>query len=126
MKSYSAAVSNVMFISTVLFLVLIVVHHVICGFVEWLFIRLDLKADVLEALLEFQKKTIITMFGGYAALMVFLIVLFVMIVTGKTDLPWWCCIFNTLVFVLAMAPTKIPAKGNIAGALMYIGLLIMV
>ena len=109
-----------------LFLVLIVVHHVICGFVEWLFIRLDLKADVLEALLEFQKKTIITMFGGYAALMVFLIVLFVMIVTGKTDLPWWCCIFNTLVFVLAMAPTKLPAKGNIAGALMYIGLLIMV
>ena len=44
MKSYSAAASNVMFISTVLFLVLIVVHHVICGFVEWLFIRLDLKA----------------------------------------------------------------------------------
>ena len=126
MKSYSAAAANVMFISTVLFLVLIVVHHVICGFVEWLFIRLDLKADVLEALLEFQKKTIITMFGGYAALMVFLIVLFVMIVTGKTDLPWWCCIFNTLVFVLAVAPTKIPAKGNIAGALMYIGFLIMV
>ena len=31
-----------------------------------------------------------------------------------------------LVFVLAMAPTKLPAKGNIAGALMYIGLLIMV
>ena len=83
------------------------------------------KSSLRTMVLKNGGSSIIAMFLA-SALMVFLIVLFVMIVTGKTDLPWWCCIFNTLVFVLAMAPTKIPAKGNIAGALMYIGLLIMV
>ena len=72
------------------------------------------------------KKTISTMFVGYAGLLVFLMTLFVMIVLGKTDLPVWGCICNTLVFMLAMLPTKLPAKGNIAGALMYLGLLFLI
>ena len=59
-------------------------------------------------------------------LLVFLLTLFVMIVSCKTDLPVWGCICNTLVFMLAMLPTKLPAKGNIAGALMYLGLLFLI
>lgn len=34
-------------------------------------------------------------------------------------------IFNTLIFMLVLSPTKLPAKGNIAGAAMYLGLLIV-
>jgi hypothetical protein len=45
-----------------------------------------------------------------------------MVVTGNTSLPRWACIFNTLPAFLLLAPTKIPAKGNIANAFMFIGL----
>ena len=125
MKEFSPLASNIMLIASVIFLVFIVVHHVICGIVEWLFIRMDRKPESLEAALDLQKKTIVTMFVGYAALLVFVVTLFVMIVSGKTGLPAWGCVFNTAVFMLPLAATKLPAKGNIAGALMFIGLLIM-
>jgi hypothetical protein len=125
-KEYSALASNIMLISSVIFLVFIVVHHVICGIVEWLFIRMDLKPESLEAALDLQKKTIVTMFVGYAALLVFVLTLFVMIVSGKTSIPAWGCVFNTAVFMLPLAATKLPAKGNIAGSLMFIGLLILI
>ena len=65
------------------------------------------------------------MIVGYLALIVFLGCLFFAVVTGQTDLPQWCCIFNTLIFMLLIL-TKLPAKGNIAGAAMFLGLLIMI
>lgn len=126
MKDYSTVASNMMFISAVLFLIPIVTHHVFCGVVEWVYIRLGCKEEVLKAVLELQKKTISTMIVGYLALLIFLVTLFVMIVTGKTSLPVWGCLFNTLVFMIAMLPTKLPAKGNIAGTLMYLGLLFLI
>ena len=125
MKEFSPLASNIMLIASVIFLVFIVVHHVICGIVEWLFIRMDRKPESLEAALDLQKKTIVTMFVGYAALMVFVVTLFVTVVSGKTSIPAWGCVFNTALFMLPLAFTKLPAKGNIAGALMFIGLLIM-
>lgn len=125
MKEFSPLASNIMLIASVAFLVFIVVHHVICGIVEWLFIRMDRKPESLEAALDLQKKTIVTMFVGYAALLVFVVTLFVAVVSGKTSIPAWGCVFNTAVFMLPLAFTKLPAKGNIAGALMFIGLLIM-
>lgn len=126
MKEFSPLASNIMLIASVIFLVFIVVHHVICGIVEWLFIRMDRKPESLEAALDLQKKTIVTMFVGYAALLVFVVTLFVMIVSGKTSIPAWGCIFNTALFMLPLAFTKLPAKGNIAGALMFVGLLILI
>lgn len=44
-----------------------------------------------------------------------------MVVTGKTYIPRWACVFNTLPVFLILAPTKIPAKGNIANAFMFLG-----
>ena len=63
---------------------------------------------------------------GYLGLAAFMITLFVMIVMGKTSLPVWACVFNTLAAMIVLAPTKLPAKGNIAGAVMYLGLLILI
>ena len=49
----------------------------------------------------------------------------IMKVTGKTALPRWACVFNTLPAFLILAPTKIPAKGNIANAFMFLGLAVL-
>ena len=122
MEEFSKAASVIMYISAVVFLISIVVHHVVCGFVEWLYIRLDRTDEVRAAVLEFQVKTIATMITGYLGLVIFLITLFVMVVSGKTTLPQWACVFNTLPVMLILLITKLPAKGNIAGAIMFLGL----
>ena len=116
----------ILFVSAVVFLVPIVVHHVICGIVEWVYIRLERTEEARSVLLELQNKTIITMFAGYGGWLVFLSTLFYMIVTERTGLPSWCCIFNTAVFMVVLLPTKLPGKGNIAGALMFLGLLAVI
>ena len=126
MQQFNETIANVMFISSIVFAVPIVTHHIICGLVEWLYIRLGRTSEAREAVLEFQKKTISTMIIGYLSLLVFVGCLFFAVATGQTDLPQWCCIFNTLFFMLLLSPTKIPAKGNIAGAAMFLGLLIMI
>ena len=126
MKDYSVTAANIMFIATVVFLVSIVVHHVLCGVVEWGYIRLGRTAEARTAMLELQKKTISTMVIGYAGWLTLLVTLFVMVIRGMTGLPVWGCIFNTAVIILLLAPSRIPAKGNVAGTLMFIGLLFLV
>ena len=126
MNAFSETASAIMFISAVIFLIPIVTHHVFCGVVEWIYIRLGRTKTAREAVLEMQKKTIGTMVVGYLGLLTFMATLFIMIVTGNTGLPVWACGFNTLVAMLILAPAKLPAKGNIAGAIMYLGLLILI
>ncbi|MCQ2088359.1 MAG: hypothetical protein MJZ37_09920 [Bacilli bacterium] len=125
MLDYSQVASAIMHISAVVFLISIVVHHVTCGLVEWLYVKLGKTDEAREVALEFMAKTIAAMIVGYIGLAVFLITLFIMVVTGKTSLPMWACVFNTLPLMLLLTPTKFPAKGNIAGAIMYLGLLIL-
>lgn len=126
MGTFSHTASVIMFISAVIFLIPIVTHHVFCGAVEWIYIRLGRTNSAREAVLEFQKKTGAAMFLGYAGLLVFMITLFVMTVSGNTTLPAWACIFNTLVIMVLLLPFKLPAKGNIAGAVMFLGLLFLI
>ena len=126
MGAFSKTASVILFISSVLFLIPIVTHHVFCGVVEWIYIRLGRTNAVREAVLEMQIKTIATMVVGYLGLLTFMGTLFVMIVMGHTSLPVWACVFNTLVVMIVLVPTKLPGKGNIAGAVMYLGLLLLI
>jgi hypothetical protein len=126
MEQYSDTASIVMYISAVVFLISIVAHHVICGVVEWFYIKLGRTDKARDVVLEFQKKTIATMVIGYLGLATFVITLFIMVVSGRTALLRWACVFNTLPLILLLTPTKLPAKGNIAGTMMFVGLLILI
>ena len=126
MEQYSDTASAVMYISAVVFLISIVVHHIICGLVEWLYVRLGRTDQARAAALEFQKQTIATMVVGYLGFAAFVFTLFIMVITGKTSLPQWACVLNTLPLMIILLPTKLPAKGNIAGALMFLGLFIII
>jgi hypothetical protein len=123
---YSNIAAKVMYISAVVFLVSIAAHHVICGVVEWFYIKLGRTNEARDIVLEFQMKTAATMVIGYLGLAVFVITLFITVVSGRTSLPQWACVFNTLPLAVVLTPTKLPAKGNIAGAIMFIGLLILI
>ena len=126
MYGYNRTLSYIMLAAAIVFAVPIAVHHVICGLVEWFYIRLGRTDEARETVLGFQKKTIITMVAGYLGLLVFLICLFVAVATGQTTLPWWACFFNTLPLMLLLLPTKLPAKGNVAGAVMFLGLMLLI
>ena len=86
MYGYDKTLSYIMLASTIVFAVPITVHHVICGLVEWFYIRLGRTDEAREIVLGFQKKTIITMVIGYLGLLVFLICLLTAVVTGQTML----------------------------------------
>ena len=126
MNNFTHIYSIIMFISSILFLIPIATHHVFFGMIEWFYLRLNRTNEVREAVLEFQKKTIITMFIGYLGLLTFAVTMFIAIITGQTDLPCWACIFNTLPLFIILLPTKLPAKGNIAGAIMFLGLFFLI
>ena len=66
------------------------------------------------------------MYVCYTGLLVFAVTFFIAVVTGVTDLPRWACIFNTLPLFLVLTPFKLVGTGNIANALMYLGLFIFI
>ena len=117
-------IGRIMLIASMFFLVLISAHHVLCGAVEWFYVRLGRTEEALKDVTDFFKSTIIIAIA-YVGLLVFVVLLFILVVTGKTDLPRWACVFNTLPAFLILAPTKIPAKGNIANAFMFLGLAVL-
>lgn len=118
-------IGRIMFIASMFFIVLISAHHVLCGAVEWFYVRLGRTEEALRAVTDFFKSTIIAAVA-YIGLLVFAVLFFILVVTGKTDLPRWTCIFNTFPVFLILAPTKVPAKGNIANAFMFWGLAFLV
>ena len=77
--------------------------------------------NTLCGVTEFFKKTSFLAIA-YAGLLVYVITLLITIVAGKTDLPRWACMLNTLPAFLVLLPTRVPAKGNVANAFMFLGL----
>lgn len=120
-EGYSKAAGLIMYISGLFFIVPISAHHVLCGAVEWFFIKLGRTEEALEAVLTFFRRTAAAA-AAYAGLLVFSGTLLVLVISGRTELPIWAICFNTLPIFLILAPTGLPAKGNIANAVMFLGL----
>lgn len=121
----NTVIGNIMLVAAMFFIVQISAHHVLCGSVEWFYVKLGMKEESLKAVMDFFKSTSVATIA-YVGLLVFVILFFIMVVTGNTSLPRWACIFNTFPAFLLLAPTKVPAKGNIANAFMFIGLAFLV
>ena len=106
----------------ILFLLLGVAHHVLCGAVEWFYLRMNKTGEARAAIVEFFKKTSVTMYVCYFGLLTFTVSFFIAVVTGTTVLPRWVCVFNTLPLFLLLLPFHIVCTGNIANAIMFAGL----
>ena len=106
----------------ILFLLPGVAHHVLCGAVEWFYLRMNKTEKARAAIVEFFKKTSVTMYVCYFGLLTFTVSFFITVVTGTTVLPRWVCVFNTLPLFLLLLPFHIVGTGNIANAIMFAGL----
>lgn len=100
-------------------------HHIICCLCEWFFVRLGLTKEALDSVWDFFKCTVYTMYVGYLAMIVFAVSFLIVVVTGQTDLPRWAAIFNLIPLAVVTLPTKLPAKANVIGAVMFLGLLFL-
>ncbi|MBQ8996002.1 MAG: hypothetical protein IJ091_09315 [Oscillospiraceae bacterium] len=100
-------------------------HHVLCGVPEWLYVRLGRTEEAREIITELFQKTSVTMIVCYVGFLLFGVTLFAAVVCGLTPLPKWACIFNTAFLMLVLAPFRVGGSGNWAGAIMFLGLLIL-
>ena len=124
-EQFSHISGTIMYISGLFFIVPITAHHVFCGAVEWFYVSLGRTEQALETVLAFFKRTAPAALA-YVGLLTFSATLLVLILSGRTELPLWACCFNTLPIFMILAPTKLPAKGNIANAVMFLGLSFLV
>lgn len=126
-KEYSTVYGTIMYIACCILFPAMAVHHVTCGALEWFYVKFDRTQQALDNIVEFFKKTALSMYLGAGGLVVFAVTLFIAVVSGTIDaLPRWACVFNILVLSLAILPTKLPGKANLAGTVMYLGLFFLV
>lgn len=112
----------VMAAGAVIYLASGVAHHIICGLIEWFYIRFGRTEEARVTVLDFFKKTSVTMVACYVGLIMASVTLFAAVVTGGTTAPVWVCVFNTVIFYIVLSPFRIVGAGNIAGALTFLGL----
>ena len=59
-------------------------------------------------------------------LLIFAVTLFVAVAGGWTALPRWACVCNALPLFLLLAPLRIVGTGNLVGAIVALGLAILI
>lgn len=126
MLPQSSVCGVMMLAGGILFLLPGIAHHVFCGAVEWFYLRMNKTEEARAAIVEFFKKTSVTMYVCYFGLLIFAVSFFVAVVMGTTALPRWACVFNTLPLFLLLSPFRIVGAGNIANAIMFAGLFFLI
>ena len=126
MRQYSETYYLIMLCSTLVMFINLALHHLFCCLVEWFFVKLNLTKEALDAVWDFFKTTCYTMYLGYLGMLAFAISFLIPVVTSKTSLPAWACIFNLLPLAVVILPTKLPAKANVIGVLMFAGLIFLI
>ena len=124
MRPYSALWANLMIAGAALIYTFGLAHHVVGCAAEWIYIKSDHTEEGRKLTADFFGKTSAVMIGCYVGIILFSVAHFIPVVAGMTPLPAWACIFNLLPLFLVQAPFNIPGAGNIAGAVMYLGLFI--
>ena len=126
LKEYSMTLAVIVLISSAVFIIPGVAHHVFCGAAEWFYIKMGMTEEARQTIIKFFKDTSSTMIVCYLGMAVFAVTLFIAVVTGKTDLPRWACIFNSALLYIPLFPLRIGGTGNWVGAIMFLGLFVLI
>lgn len=121
-QGYSSVYYGIMYGATLVMFISLPLHHTICCLSEWFFVRFGQTKEALDGVMDFFKGTIYTMYAAYLAMLVFAVAFLLVIITGQTAMPRWACIFTLLPLAAVVLPTKLPAKANVIGAGMFLGM----
>ena len=125
MQQYSSLWANLLIAGTAILYTFGLAYHVAGCAAEWIYIKSGCTEEGRIQTSEFFSKCRATMVGCFVGIIIVSVALFVPVVAGMTSLPAWACVINLLVLYLVLAPFKIAGAGNIAGAMMYLGLFIL-
>ena len=90
------------------------------------YVKLGRTEEARQIIVELFKKTSVTMIVCYLGFLLFGASMFFAVVSGRTPLPPWACVFNVVPLMLLLFPTRVGGSGNWAGAIMFIGLLFLI
>ncbi len=108
---------NILMASAIVYFFFGVAHHVICGAIEWFYVKLGRTGQARDAIVEFFKKTSVTMAVCYLGTAVYCVTLFFALFNSGA-VPLWQCLINTIPIFLILSAFKLPGAGNWAGAIM--------
>ncbi|MCR4671349.1 MAG: hypothetical protein K5643_09170 [Saccharofermentans sp.] len=126
MSAFSKTYALIILIADALLLSFGVAHHVFCGVGEWFYVRMGRTEDARQAVVKFMKDTSLSMIFCYIGLITMGVVLFIAVVSGITSLPQWACIINFIPVAVILFLTRIGGASNWSGALMFLGLMILI
>lgn len=126
MYAFSPVCAVIIAVSAVVFGGFGSAHHVICAFLEWMYVKQNRTEESRVLILEFFKKTAVTMIVCYIGLLLASGTLLYAVLSGMTSLPRWAAVFNLLPAFAVLMPLRTAGAGNIAGAFMFAGLLFLI
>lgn len=125
--TFSKVYAAVLFVSTLMCMIPITAFHVFCGTAEWYYIRLERTEESRVATVDFFKRILPTGIVSYLGLLAFCVTLFIIVLSGVTEIPVWAFLFNHIIFIIPLqCILKVPGAGNLAGALTFLGLLFVI
>lgn len=89
------------------------------------FVKLNLTEEALHAVWDFFKTTCYTMYLGYLGMLVFAAA-FLLLLWQENFTSGMGMYFNLLPLAIVILPTKLPAKANVIGVIMFAGLLFLI
>lgn len=123
LKPVSKKTATVTAVGTVLTCVAGAVMHFTCTSMLWYFVKSGATKEAHDLMLTFFFETAVTSAMCNIGVMLVAIPLFILVLKGKTCLPKWACVVNTLPLTLA-AGIVFAGMGamNLASATMFFGL----
>ena len=125
MRQYSSLWANLMIAGAAILYTFGLAYHIVGCAAEWIYVKNGCTEEGRKLTAEFFGKSTPVMAGCFLGILIISVALFVPVVAGMTSLPAWACVINLLLLYLVQTPFHIPGAGNIAGAVMYLGLFIL-
>lgn len=123
LKPVAKGSANVTLAGTLMTCVPGAVMHFTCTSMLWYFVKSGATKAAHDIMLDFFTETIVTTALCNIGVFMVCITLFVAVVKGKTCLPKWACLVNTIPFtVIAAIPLAGMGAMNVGSAMMFFGL----
>lgn len=127
LKPVAETLSKVTLVGSLLTCVSGAVMHFSCTSMLWYFVKSGATKEAHDIMISFFTETMVTTAMCNIGVFMVCISLFIAVVRGKTCLPKWCCVVNTipLTLVVGIILAGVGAM-NVGSALMFLGFFILI
>lgn len=127
LKPNSKVLSKLTLVGALLTCVPGAVMHFTTTTMLWYFVKSGATKEAHDVMLSFFSETMVTTSMCYVGVLMVCVSLFIAVVRGKTCLPKWCCLINSLSLTVVVG-ILLAGMGamNVASSLMFLGLFVFI